>query len=116
VRDERLIDALAAVFAQLGKYDFRWRVDGLDRIPASGGALLVGNHGGGVMTMDAYLAAAAICERWGAGRAVHPLVHDFALVDLVLRRVLPRLGALRASGSEATRARRRPSGPGLSRR
>src|SRR5918992_4371690 len=49
----------------LASYYFRADVRGLDRIPASGPALLVGNHSGGNLTPDTYVFTLAFTTYFG---------------------------------------------------
>jgi 1-acyl-sn-glycerol-3-phosphate acyltransferase len=53
----------------------RAEVRGLDDFPA-GGALVVGNHSGGLFAMDVPVFATGFYERFGYGRPVYTLSHD----------------------------------------
>src|SRR3984885_2657690 len=57
---------------------FRGEVRGLDNIPESGPALLVGNHSGGTMIADTFVFATAFYTRFGPDRRFHQLAHDIA--------------------------------------
>ncbi|HEY5430974.1 MAG TPA: lysophospholipid acyltransferase family protein [Solirubrobacteraceae bacterium] len=57
---------------------FRGEVRGLDNIPDSGAALLVGNHSGGTMIADTFVFATAFYTRFGPDRRFHQLAHDIA--------------------------------------
>lgn len=57
---------------------FRGEVSGLDNIPDSGPALLVGNHSGGTMIADTFVFATAFYSRFGPDRRFHQLAHDVA--------------------------------------
>ena len=103
-RDPELLRALAEIYIPFAERYHRWRVVGIEHVPATGGALLVGNHGGGTMSTDGYLTATAIYRHFGVERTVNPLVHDLMLTDPVMRRILPRLGVLRAGADDAARA------------
>jgi 1-acyl-sn-glycerol-3-phosphate acyltransferase len=63
--------------AVLGTY-FRGEVRGLDNIPSSGPALLVGNHSGGTMIVDTFLFATEFYAHFGPERRFHQLAHDIA--------------------------------------
>src|SRR5947199_6739433 len=63
--------------AFLGSY-FRAEVRGLDNIPASGPALLVGNHSGGTYIADTFIFAAEFYAHFGPERRFHQLAHDIA--------------------------------------
>jgi 1-acyl-sn-glycerol-3-phosphate acyltransferase len=73
---------------------FRGEVRGLDRIPADGPVLLVGNHSGGTMIADTFVFATRFYEYFGADRRFHQLAHDLVLT-------LPGLGLLRKYGTIA---------------
>jgi 1-acyl-sn-glycerol-3-phosphate acyltransferase len=57
---------------------FRSEVRGLDNIPDSGPALLVGNHSGGTMIADTFVFATAFYTKFGPDRRFHQLAHDIA--------------------------------------
>lgn len=63
--------------AVLGNY-FRAEVHGLDNIPDSGPALLVGNHSGGVYIADTFVFATEFYTHFGPERRFHQLAHDIA--------------------------------------
>ena len=63
--------------AVLGTY-FRAEVRGLENIPDSGPALLVGNHSGGTMIVDTFLFASEFYAHFGPQRRFHQLAHDIA--------------------------------------
>lgn len=54
---------------------FRSSVQGMERIP-EGGALIVGNHSGGLMPMDVPIIAVSFAETFGADRPLYCLAHD----------------------------------------
>lgn len=54
---------------------FRSEVRGMDRVPA-GGALMVGNHSGGLMAMDVPIIAVAFADTFGSDRPLFCLAHD----------------------------------------
>jgi 1-acyl-sn-glycerol-3-phosphate acyltransferase len=58
---------------------FRPDVRGLDRIPASGPVLLVGNHSGGNVAPDTLVFTAAFIRRFGARRPFYQLAHDLVV-------------------------------------
>ena len=63
----------------LASFYFRAEVRGLERIPAEGPVLLVGNHSGGNVTPDTMVFALAFSGYFGAERRLHPLVHNLIL-------------------------------------
>ena len=60
---------------------FRADVRGLDRIPAQGPVLLVGNHSGGNVPPDTFVFTLAFCSYFGVERPFYQLVHN--LVALI---------------------------------
>lgn len=54
---------------------FRSNVRGMDKVP-DGGALMVGNHSGGLLAMDVPIIAVSFAETFGADRPLHCLAHD----------------------------------------
>jgi 1-acyl-sn-glycerol-3-phosphate acyltransferase len=63
----------------LASFYFRADVRGLERIPADGPVLLVGNHSGGNVTPDTMIFVLAFVGHFGAERRLHPLVHNLVL-------------------------------------
>ncbi len=90
----------------LGQYYFRLRFDGLENLPAEGPVLLVGNHNGGIMPLDAFFTVLGVWDRLGPSRVVHPLVHDLIAQDRLAHRLAVAGGALRASQGGAEKALR----------
>jgi 1-acyl-sn-glycerol-3-phosphate acyltransferase len=70
----RVLPLWRAIFC---KY-FRAEVRGLDNIPASGPALLVGNHSGGTYIADTFIFGAEFYAHFGPERRFHQLAHDIA--------------------------------------
>jgi 1-acyl-sn-glycerol-3-phosphate acyltransferase len=103
-RDPELVEVMVDAVRVLAERYFRLRVEGVDHVPASGPALLVGNHNGGLVPLEGFFTALAIHDRYGPERAVYALVHDFVFEDPVLRRTAARLGMLRAGHGSAQRA------------
>jgi 1-acyl-sn-glycerol-3-phosphate acyltransferase len=83
-RVEGLVDA--TIYEFLYHYWFRVEVEGIENVPASGGALLIANHAGAVPS-DAVMIAKAIRERRPHPRVVHLTIERFL-------RGLPGLGML----------------------
>lgn len=105
-RDPELVEAVLDLSRAIGERYFRWRVEGVENVPASGPALLVGSHNGGVVTFDSMLTLVAIRDRFGLDRAVHPLGHDLLFQNPRSRDMIERFGALRAGHQAAARALR----------
>jgi 1-acyl-sn-glycerol-3-phosphate acyltransferase len=64
------------LFRPLYEKWFRVEVNGIDNIPAEGGALLVANHAGGLWALDAAMTAVAVHVEHPAGRYLRPLGAD----------------------------------------
>ena len=73
-RLERLVDATLASF--LYHYWFRCEVEGIEHVPATGGALLVSNHAG-ALPPDASMIAKAIQEEHPRPRKLHLTVEHW---------------------------------------
>jgi 1-acyl-sn-glycerol-3-phosphate acyltransferase len=84
---------------------FRPEIRGLDRIPAKGPVLLVGNHSGGNVAPDTLVFVAAFIRRFGTQRPFFQLAHRLVTVApwLVLLR---RYGTVTASPETARAALR----------
>ena len=81
---------------------FRGEVRGLDNIPESGPALLVGNHSGGTMIADTFVFATAFYTKFGPDRRFHQLAHDIAA--RLPATGISRWGTLAASHDNARKA------------
>jgi 1-acyl-sn-glycerol-3-phosphate acyltransferase len=81
---------------------FRGEVRGLDNIPDSGPALLVGNHSGGTMIADTFVFATAFYTKFGPDRRFHQLAHDIAA--RMPATGISRWGTLAASHDNARKA------------
>ena len=73
---------------------FRADVKGLDRIPAEGPVLLVGNHSGGNVPPDTFVFTLAFCSYFGVERPFYQLAHNLVVSA-------PPLGWLRKFGTVA---------------
>lgn len=98
---ERLVNAASPI----AKRWFRFEVRGLESLPASGGALIVANHSGGMFTPDVLIFAAAFYGRFGYDRPLYTLGHD-GLFPGPVANWLRRLGVIHASASNAASALR----------
>jgi 1-acyl-sn-glycerol-3-phosphate acyltransferase len=79
---------------------FRADVRGLDRIPAQGPVLLVGNHSGGNVPPDTFVFTLAFCSYFGVERPFYHLVHNLVALYPALR-WLPKFGTVAASPDNA---------------
>lgn len=84
---------------------FRFDVRGLESLPPDGGALIVGNHSGGMLTPDVLIFAAAFYRRFGYERPLYTLGHDGMFVG-PMSGWLARLGVIRATSKNTARALR----------
>jgi 1-acyl-sn-glycerol-3-phosphate acyltransferase len=84
---------------------FRPDVRGLDRIPAGGPVLLVGNHSGGNVAPDTLIFTAAFIRRFGARRPFFQLAHHLVVAAPWLA-LLRRYGTIEASTDNARAALR----------
>ena len=82
---------------------FRPDIRGLDRIPAEGPVLLVGNHSGGNMTPDTLALTLAFYKRFGVERPFFQLAHHL-VVSLPWLRLLRRYGTIEATPENAKAA------------
>ena len=79
---------------------FRADVHGLERIPAEGAVLLVGNHSGGNVPPDTFVFTLAFCSYFGVERPFYQLVHNLVALYPALR-WLPKFGTVAASPDNA---------------
>ncbi len=77
---------------------FRADVRGMDRIPAEGPVLLVGNHSGGNVPPDTFVFTLAFCSYFGVERPFYQLAHNLVVSA-------PPLGWLRKFGTVAANPR-----------
>lgn len=84
---------------------FRFEVRGLESLPPDGGALIVGNHSGGMLTPDVLIFAAAFYRRFGYERPLYTLGHDGMFVG-PMSGLLGRLGVIRATSKNTAQALR----------
>jgi 1-acyl-sn-glycerol-3-phosphate acyltransferase len=84
----------------LASFYFRADVRGLERIPAEGPVLLVGNHSGGNITPDTTVFMLAFSAYFGAERRFYQLVHNLVLA-MPIPIPLRKYGAVAASHRNA---------------
>jgi 1-acyl-sn-glycerol-3-phosphate acyltransferase len=95
--DPDYIRATLPALRTLSQSYFRSDVSGLERIPAEGPVLLVGNHSGGTMIADTFVFAQAFYEHFGADRLFHQLAHDLVFKTPGLRTWVQKYGTVPAS-------------------
>jgi 1-acyl-sn-glycerol-3-phosphate acyltransferase len=98
---KRLVEAATP----LARRWFRFEVHGLESLPANGGALVVSNHSGGMLTPDVLIYAAAFYGKFGYNRPLYTLGHDGMFAGPV-GEFLTRLGVIRAGKDNAVSALR----------
>lgn len=84
---------------------FRAEVRGLDSMPAAGGALLVSNHSGGMLTPDVLVFAPEFYKRFGFDRPLYTLGH-YGIFLGSMGDYLRRAGVIEASRENAGAALR----------
>lgn len=82
---------------------FRAEVRGLESVPPVGGALVVSNHSGGMLTPDVLIFASAFYDTYGYDRPLYTLAHDRVLAGPQAGWLI-RAGALHASPVNAAKA------------
>lgn len=102
-RDPAYIErALPPLWAFLNVW-FRPEIHGLDRIPAEGPVLLVGNHSGGNVAPDTLVFTLAFIRHFGVQREFFQLAHDLVAASPA-HASLHRFGTVAASHGNAHRA------------
>jgi 1-acyl-sn-glycerol-3-phosphate acyltransferase len=84
-RDPEFVRRATPLLWPLLRVWFRPEVRGLERIPATGPVLLVGNHSGGNVAPDTLVFTLAFARRFGPGRPFFQLAHDLVLAAPWLR-------------------------------
>jgi 1-acyl-sn-glycerol-3-phosphate acyltransferase len=82
---------------------FRGEVRGLENVPKTGPALLVGNHSGGTMIADTFVFSSHFYDHFGPSKRFHQLAHSVA-ARLPILGTIRRYGVLEASHDNARRA------------
>jgi 1-acyl-sn-glycerol-3-phosphate acyltransferase len=103
-RNTDYIRATLPALRAMSNLYFRADVSGLDRIPAEGPVLLVGNHSGGTMIADTFVLAQSFYDHFGPERRFHQLAHDLVFQVPGLRTLVQRYGTVPASPSNMRRA------------
>jgi 1-acyl-sn-glycerol-3-phosphate acyltransferase len=101
--DPAFTEQVAKALGPVIKRYYRAEVRNIDHIPASGGALVVSNHSGGMLTPDVLIFSPAFYERFGYDRPVYTLAH-YGLFMGPLDGWLRRVGVIEASRENAATA------------
>lgn len=99
MRDPHYLEPVIPFLSLVVKTWFRSHVEGMEKVP-DGGALIVSNHSGGLITMDVPVLAVAFAEQFGVERPLYVLAHDLVLREPV-GSVLRRCGFVAASRENA---------------
>lgn len=102
-RDGELIRGLAEIVDRFGRTYHRSVIRGTDRIPG-GPALYVGNHNGGLLTVDTFLSFARVVVERGVEHTPFGLTHSVIVHFPGFKHILVPLGAVEASWRNAERA------------
>lgn len=103
-RDPQYIQQTLPALRLASDLYFRADVRGLEKIPAQGPALLVGNHSGGTMIADTFVFAQKFYDHFGSGRPFFQLAHDLVFKFPGLRTLVQRYGTVPASPQNMGRA------------
>ncbi|MEA2390961.1 MAG: hypothetical protein QOK31_1070 [Solirubrobacteraceae bacterium] len=95
--DPDYIRATLPALQTMSQAYFRADVSGMNRIPAEGPVLLVGNHSGGTMIADTFVFAQSFYEHFGPDRLFHQLAHDLVFKVPGLRTLVQKYGTVPAS-------------------
>jgi 1-acyl-sn-glycerol-3-phosphate acyltransferase len=101
--NQTLMRAQKPVWDALNKFYFRLETSGWDRLPEET-SLLIGNHSGGSLTMDAWTLVGAWWERFGTERVLHPTAHDVLMAAPGLGDYFRQAGVIPASRPGVTAA------------
>ncbi len=101
--DPAFTEMAAKAVAPLVKLWFRSEVRGLDAFPRTGGALIVCNHSGGVLTPDVLVFAPDFYGHFGYDRPLYTLAH-YGVFITPLAGWLGRVGVVHANRKNASQA------------
>jgi 1-acyl-sn-glycerol-3-phosphate acyltransferase len=101
--NQTLMRAQKPVWDVLCKYYFRLELSGWERLPEET-SLLIGNHSGGSLTMDAWTFVAAWWRRFGTDRVLHATAHDVLMATPGLGDYFRQAGVIPASRQGVTAA------------
>ena len=101
--NQTLMRAQKPVWDALCKYYFRLETSGWERLPAET-SLLIGNHSGGSLTMDAWTFVFDWWRRFGTERVLHATAHDVLMAAPGLGDYFRQAGVIPASRQGVTAA------------
>ena len=94
--NQRLMRAQKPVWDAICKYYFRLETSGWERLPEET-SLLIGNHSGGSLTMDAWTFVFDWWRRFGTERVLHATAHDVLMAAPGLGDYFRQAGVIPAS-------------------
>jgi 1-acyl-sn-glycerol-3-phosphate acyltransferase len=94
--NQKLLRAQKHVWVALCDYYFRLETSGWERLPQRT-SLLIGNHSGGALTMDAWTLVFDWWRRFGAERVLHATAHDVLMAAPGLGDYFRQVGVIPAS-------------------
>lgn len=106
-RDPAFIDTQLRWLEPLADIYFRGEVRDIDRIPATGPVLVVGNHSGGLATPDTWVFMVNFMRHFGSQREAYALAHNVVMGMPMLGTWLRKVGTLPAHPDAARNALRR---------
>lgn len=106
-RDPRFIEEQLPWLEKVADVYFRGEVRHIDRIPATGPVLVVGNHSGGMLTPDTWVFMVNFFRHFGTARLTYALAHNIVMGLPLMGTVLRRSGALPAHPDHARAALRK---------
>ncbi len=101
--NQKLMHVQKPVWEALCKYYFRLETSGWERLPEET-SLLIGNHSGGSLTMDAWTFVYDWWRRFGTRRVLHPTAHDVLMAAPGLGDYFRQVGVIPASRKGVTAA------------
>lgn len=106
MRDSAVVARVMPALGRLMRLWFRSEVRGMEAVPAEGGALVVSNHSGGLLSVDVPIIASAFVAEFGPDRPLYLPSHDLFLRGVaapLLRRCgfVPTTDGTAAAGLEA---------------
>ncbi len=101
--NQKLMRVQRPVWDALNKYYFRLETSGWERLPEET-SLLIGNHSGGSLTMDAWTFVYDWWRRFGTERVLHATAHDVLMAAPGLGDYFRQVGVIPASRRGVTAA------------
>jgi len=103
-RDVEFIrDYAGPILDSVGRYYFRTEFEDVQNVPRDGPFVAIGNHSGGPMLPDVFAMISHWWKIFGVEKPAYAMVHDVVFKIPVIRNLLIRMGALRASRANASK-------------